>query len=322
MGAAAAYGCCSSSGRFEEGDIKPTTPPCCPRGSHGATSSSSGGRGRTVPLEQRGGMNVYVVGEEFRYAESGEGAQRRGLVVLCDVCGMNSGPHGAWHQYVPCFGGDPPHDALSRRSWLFKIPQLMHLAIIAPGLLYRLKKTVDPVCLEADMEALLPFARETCGGGEEVKVGCVGFCFGAWLAARCLARPLFRFAVGFHPAIGLERLFSGNEEALMEAVKRPMLLIPGGNDPANIKPDGNLVSILREQRKQRGESEEQPVSVEFPRQLHGWMTRGADWDDDEMVEDRELALGIGLRFMEHFFKEGTCQHDRAASSSEGVARTE
>ena len=77
-----------------------------------------------------------------------------------------------------------------------------------------------------------------------------------------------------HPTVRLENMADGpgDEMALAEKVRCPMLMAAAGNDPENVKEGGAVSDILMMRF---------PTSVirSFPAQQHGWVSRGDVTDD-------------------------------------------
>ena len=109
-----------------------------------------------------------------------------------------------------------------------------------------------------------------------------GFCWGAWPVARLLANenaiyavpqapdatggpaPTWRGGVCFHPSFQV----GGDVATLAAGVKRPLLLCPCGDDPADVQAGG----LVTQQLQQAGRSDFKVHS--FPNMLHGFMMRG------------------------------------------------
>lgn len=51
---------------------------------------------------------------------------------------------------------------------------------------------------------------------------------------------------GMHPSLGVEQMFGGDINKLAEQIKSPCFFYPAGNDPENIKPNGEVVKILEQ----------------------------------------------------------------------------
>ena len=74
----------------------------------------------------------------------------------------------------------------------------------------------------------------------------IGFCWGVWLAFKLATQFDSIIAIGgMHPSLGLEQVFGGDVNELTKKVKSPAYLFPAGNDPENIKPNGEVVKILQ-----------------------------------------------------------------------------
>ena len=113
------------------------------------------------------------------------------------------------------------------------------------------------------------------------RIACVGFCWGAWAGWKAAAHgfPLQCGAFA-HPSTKIERtIFGADEEALARAVKMPVLLLPAGNDPAELK-EGAVLKALPH-----------ATSKVFPEMKHGWVTRG-DFADPSVERDVQHAMKL------------------------------
>lgn len=139
-----------------------------------------------------------------------------------------------------------------------------------------------------DIEACVKFLQDKgC-----TSVGVVGFCWGVW--ALCKAASVgvpFKCGVGAHPSTRLEGMFGGEgaEQSMIEKVTMPVLLLPAGNDPDNLKEGGAVSKAL----ESKGGS-----CITFPDMTHGWLCRG-DLSDATVARDVEL----GMKHMVTWFKE-------------------
>jgi dienelactone hydrolase len=157
-------------------------------------------------------------------------------------------------------------------------------------MLYRLKFTYTvETTIHVDVGRLIiPYLRSL---GYE-SFGCVGFCFGGWAVAQCLALESSPFSagVGIHPSLNVEDLHRRPVADLAKRVgKTPLLLLPAGNDKREVKPGGVAVRILAESRG----VDESEISVEFPDQIHGFVSRGEPSEDQKRAIDKST---------EHFIK--------------------
>eukprot|EP00437_Effrenium_voratum_P056685 CAMPEP_0181525778 /NCGR_PEP_ID=MMETSP1110-20121109/69142_1 /TAXON_ID=174948 /ORGANISM="Symbiodinium sp., Strain CCMP421" /LENGTH=245 /DNA_ID=CAMNT_0023656591 /DNA_START=54 /DNA_END=792 /DNA_ORIENTATION=- len=109
----------------------------------------------------------------------------------------------------------------------------------------------------------------------------------AFCKSASMGVPL-KCGVGPHPSTRLEGAFGGDEQAMMDKVNMPVLIMPAGNDPENLKEGGAIAESLA---KKGGKS------VTFPDMQHGWCCRG-DLGQAEVKRDVEAAM----KHMVDFFK--------------------
>jgi len=106
-----------------------------------------------------------------------------------------------------------------------------------------------------------------------------GFCFGAWVVAKCLAdqettkSKLLKdvnTSVSFHPSIHLEEgIYAGDVIKLCESIKSKMLLLPARNDSDRYFEGGDILRAL--QRANPSTKCDHSVGAT---ENHGWVTRG------------------------------------------------
>mmetsp|Transcript_12177 Transcript_12177/g.16486 ORF Transcript_12177/g.16486 Transcript_12177/m.16486 type:complete len:245 (-) Transcript_12177:102-836(-) len=119
-------------------------------------------------------------------------------------------------------------------------------------------------------------------------IGVVGFCWGVW--AMCKANSLgmpFTCGVGPHPSTKLEGVFGQDEQAMIDKVNFPILVLPAGNDPDTLKEGGAAATSLAAKGGK---------SVHFPDMSHGWVARG-DLTDETVKRDVELAMKLMVEFL-------------------------
>jgi dienelactone hydrolase len=136
-----------------------------------------------------------------------------------------------------------------------------------------------------------------------LKWGAVGFCWGALPVARLLSAapapsitsPVVGCGMAFHPS------FRGKEAAeMVGAVRRPMMLCPCGDDPADVQPGGALAAALAgvfERDAAHGAfTDSFEANRPFGSMKHGFMTRGP-------LEDGEIAAAYleGVELMRRYF---------------------
>lgn len=137
--------------------------------------------------------------------------------------------------------------------------------------------------IKADFEKIFAFLE---GKGAR-SVGAIGFCWGAWAHCKASANGFgLKCGVGPHPSTRLEGMMGGSEAEMMAAVAMPVLLMPAGDDPANLKQGGELTALVEAKGGR---------SHEFPEMKHGWVSRG-DVTDPAAKRDVEAALAEAVAF--------------------------
>ena len=142
---------------------------------------------------------------------------------------------------------------------------------------------------------LLPWLRESGASLDEIGISCLGFCFGAWVAAKCLASSnIIRCGIGFHPSLQIETMIGdGTIEELCESIKdKPFFMMPAGNDMDIIKPGGTIVEMFAKARNVN----EEDVSVSFEDMIHGFAIRG-DSNDKKVKVAQEKSYDLAVSFI-------------------------
>lgn len=118
-------------------------------------------------------------------------------------------------------------------------------------------------------------------------IGAVGFCWGVWgfCKAASLGVP-FTCGIGPHPSTRIEGMMGADEQAMIDKVSMPVLILPAGNDPDNLKEGGAVAASLAAKGGK---------SVTFPEMTHGWVSRG-DLADEAVKRDVELAMKAMVDF--------------------------
>lgn len=119
-------------------------------------------------------------------------------------------------------------------------------------------------------------------------VGAIGFCWGVWALAKASSEGFdLKCGVGPHPSTKLEGMvFGGDEKAMLEAAKMPILLMPASNDAAALKPGGELCTVVE---ANGGES------VSYDDMTHGWASRG-DLSKPEVARDAKDCYKRSIAF--------------------------
>lgn len=140
--------------------------------------------------------------------------------------------------------------------------------------------------ISKDIDACIKFLKDKgC-----TSIGSVGFCWGVWANCKAASNGApFKAIVGPHPSTRIEGGFGGDEQAMMEKIQIPALLMPAGNDPDTLKEGGAIANAMA---KKGGKS------ITFPDMTHGWCARG-DLNDTKVARDVEAAM----KHMVEFFKE-------------------
>ena len=204
----------------------------------------------------------------------------------------------------------------------------------SPGMVYRLKYNYKPAKVERDIfELILPWiklqqAPQATAAATTTKLGCVGFCFGGWVVGRILGyddqtennddeknRLQFQCGVGIHPSFQPNVIHGELPTTMAQRITKPILLLPAWND-IDMKPGTKVVNILASNAIERRnierssissnddkkedddeeEAEEPPVSIEFPSQLHGWVSRGNP-NDPQIAAEQKRALQLTVEFL-------------------------
>ena len=231
---------------------------CCPAASWPAL---------LAPKDYKPVGEVVPVGELEAYCVGKRGP--RAVVVIQEIYGWDGRLKGI------C-------DALAEQGYFVVMPDF-HRGKTAHGM-----SDVEKMALLAEMPfegQLMSDVRAVLAWLQDLaveRVAGVGFCWGGWVLCKASSFGLpFQCGASAHPSTKIERsVFKGDEEALAHAVKMPLLLLPAGNDPPELKEAGAVAQALQQGR-----------SVEFPEMKHGWVTRG-DLGDPAVQRDAELAMDL------------------------------
>eukprot|EP00927_Polykrikos_kofoidii_P048565 TRINITY_DN42829_c0_g1_i1.p1 TRINITY_DN42829_c0_g1~~TRINITY_DN42829_c0_g1_i1.p1 ORF type:complete len:771 (-),score=170.84 TRINITY_DN42829_c0_g1_i1:732-2990(-) len=257
-----------------DGKLVPQLPPylkengCCPSGSWPACTPPEGYKPKGEE-QKLGDLPVYLVG-------SGQ----KGIVLLPDIfpwSGMKGrfpgiadtlAAEGYCVLLADPFRGDSAEGKADFMPWIKSFPY---------------EKSVGHPGVGADIEACVKFLQDKgCSS-----VGCMGFCWGVWAMCKAMSQGVpFKCGVGPHPSTRLEGFFGGDEQAMMEKVEVPVLLMPAGNDPDTLKTGG---AIAKHVISKGGKS------INFPDMAHGFASRG-DLTNPAVARDVELAMKHAIQF--------------------------
>ncbi|CAK4625295.1 hypothetical protein LEN26_018059 [Aphanomyces euteiches] len=128
------------------------------------------------------------------------------------------------------------------------------LVDITPEYLTDLSKVAEWVQARP-FESLLPKVHEVVRHFKSVhnvnKVAALGYCWGAWIAARYsgVQANELRAAISFHPSWFLQDLLDGEEGSgvkIAHDISVPQLILTAGNDRDWLKPGGDVERILKD----------------------------------------------------------------------------
>lgn len=235
--------------------------PCCPPNSEKYLAADYHTNGSITTLPD--GTEVY---------QSGESADKNAILIIPDVFGWNGGrTRNFADQFaeagyfavvpkllVPTFedgtdgDGLPPTFDFATRGGEF-IPYISQI-------------TWDGV-LRPKIVSTIEFLKSS--GVQKISV--IGFCWGGWVVVQILDEFADQFVAGVipHPSIHLEDYFGRSAKALCEKVKRPILLMPAGNDPDSYREGGEIFEALK-----AANPETETVPTSFADVVHGWSVRG------------------------------------------------
>jgi dienelactone hydrolase len=253
---------------------------CCPPGSHPAlvedTSRTLSGAVESVEVQGSSEpMDVYYTSPSGPATDTA-----RGVLVVYDVHGFNGGrikgacdelaARGLHVAMADVYGGGRGVNDLggfgsdSGKDWL---------------------RTFGFGALEPKLDAAIALLRRK---GSK-RIGALGFCWGGWVVAHLSAAGKIAAGASAHPSTCCAEILYGESElGLVSSVTTPMLLMPAGNDPENLKEGGAVVAAIRK----AGQHCETRV---FKDMKHGWVPRG-DAADPAVARDVEAALRRAAEF--------------------------
>jgi len=245
---------------------------CCPPGSEPGectTCTDYKEQGNEITLN---GLSLYTVGKGSKV-----------IIMVSDIFGWKSGRHREM-----C-------DQFATQGYRVVLPDLFHgtakdapfniVSLIFKGYsFYKRMKSFPWSKLASDIHGILIPYLEKEGA---TSIGCIGFCWGAWVIWHAAASDKIRCGVCCHPSLQVTLAFGEDVKQLTEKIQSPQLLLPAGNDSADLKKNGKVVQIL--QKKNLVE-----VS-EFPTVKHGFVTRG-DLRDNNVSREVQRALDLSMSF--------------------------
>jgi dienelactone hydrolase len=141
----------------------------------------------------------------------------------------------------------------------------------------------------ADTE--LVYNYMTDAGFEIESYGSTGYCFGGWVGFHQATTGKISAHVAAHPSLSAEAFKNplSGLEGLVKRVESPIMMLPAGSDPENVKEGGDVEQWL--------ESIGQKVEVHtFTDMFHGWVPRG-NVSIPEVARDVKLAMRKTVEFL-------------------------
>lgn len=249
---------------------------CCPKGAWPRLESDDDRvlSGETVPVG--GGLSAYVSAPP---APTG-----RAVIVVHDVFGVKGGrtrticdvlAAEGFLTILPDFFGDG--DSIDNHGGLVNIGSDECVAWL---------RAQAWAGIEPKLEAAAAYAA--AAGAQRVAI--VGFCWGAWVAAKASGTGLVRAAVHVHPSWQISSWLHGEPEAEMAGrIRAHTLLMPAADDREAFR-DGTYARLI----ERRGGPSVRLVP--FPTMRHGFVTRGAA-SDPEVMAEVERALREAAAFL-------------------------
>ena len=288
-----------------------STPPCCP-------SDSLPSVGEPPDYEPAGTVvtagNVpcYVVGSDGPHA----------IVVAHDVFGVRSGRTRQICDTLAqelgvlvccpaffeggCAGGASTSNAVGSfaesTSWglstmTLALKQVWHV----PKLIGAIRKAKWEAVAPKFMDSVIPLLE---GHGVQ-RFGVLGFCWGGWFGIRAAGTGKVCCVVGCHPSLEVASIVGESPKQICEEVQCPIMLLPAGNDKANVKEDG-----LAQQTFSAKPFGDKCVVKTFSAMKHGWVNRG-DLSQPDVRREVESALSLAKGFL----KEHLLQRDPKSDQS-------
>jgi len=117
-------------------------------------------------------------------------------------------------------------------------------------------------------------------------IGIIGCCWGGYVQFKASASGKINAGVGFHPSL-LRK--AETPEELAQGVTCPQLILPGGNDPEEVKEGGIVEKVLKEKFGDKARVKT------FTDMKHGWVPRG-DLSDPNVARDVKEAMELAIEF--------------------------
>eukprot|EP00756_Hemistasia_phaeocysticola_P013529 Hpha_TRINITY_DN15284_c7_g5::TRINITY_DN15284_c7_g5_i1::g.67101::m.67101 len=238
---------------------------CCPADSEPPAPRPEGYVEAGKEIELASGLRCYVVGKPGG----------KTLLIAYDVFGFHGG-----RTRLIC-------DRLAGEGYYVIMPDVFQgvhvapdtdsqvwLALNTPKMVYRLWKYCTWPQVGPRFEETLAHVR----AAGATQVGCLGFCYGGWVVTHLAGLPGIAAVVGCHPSLQLCGIFREDREALLRAVRCPLMYLAAANDKADVKPGGQAEAIVTREGGPGG------AFKEYPTMKHGWVARGTYPETEEALQ--------------------------------------
>lgn len=252
---------------------------CCPVT---ALPAVQGDGGVTGSLQTFNNTTLYVAAPT-----GGVRSARVGLIGIPDIFGLDSGRVKA----------DAEH--LAKLGYAVTVVDATHGDYLVPGKLSGLKDWVAKNSFENVLGASLQDAIAFLKSEFQVaSIVSYGYCWGGWVGAQqsALPEPMLKGNISFHPSWALENMLRGDGavEKLAERINAPQLLLAAKDDPAFVRENGSVITILQ---SKTGDVSKHSSALDFPDVNHGWVNRG-DLGKPEVKASVAKAWHTALKFIQ------------------------
>jgi len=223
------------------------------------------------------GEMVTLGGDLEAYVSRPKNPNGAGIVVVYDVFGISGGrirtvcdalAAKGFTVVMPDLYGEG--DSIDGHGGLANIAGEESVAWLKSHSFASLQPKLDAACAFLAKEGVPAASTKLQPPFNSNRIGVVGFCWGAWVAAKLSATGRVRAAVHCHPAWKIGPWIHGEAvEEFAPKIGVPTLFIPAGDDDDGFR-DGTFAKLVQG-GKGRGK---EVKTVDFPDMKHGWIPRG------------------------------------------------
>lgn len=270
---------------------------CCPASAWPKLESDAGREELAGTVETFGpGVKGYV-----SRPKNPNGA---GIVVIYDVFGLNGGrirticdalAASGYVVAMPDVYGD--EDTIDNHGGLEHIGSEACMAWLKAHDWASLRPKLEVCCSFLAKEGVPAANRKLQAPFNSNRIGMVGFCWGAWVAAKASATPYIKAAVHAHPSWNVGPWLHG--EAITDVaggIEVPTLLMPAADDDDAFR-DGAFAQAI-----QKGRGTPVVKVVDFADMKHGFVPRGSP-DSAAVMANVKKALEETVAFFDEHLAE-------------------